>query len=127
MKIIAAVLVVLLFAAPVLADVADEYKVRNAGDLVSLCSRDLSAEDYVAAMNFCHGFAVGAYAYYQRCRIGRSRFEDRLLQRTLPGTQKGDRRFRGLEQGQPVVHEGFGGGHVFPIPGRGIPVQIITK
>ena len=45
MKIIAAVLVVLLSAAPALADVMDEYKVRNAGDLVSLCSRDLSAED----------------------------------------------------------------------------------
>ena len=65
MKIIAAVLVVLLFAAPVLADVTDEYKVRNAGDLVSLCSRDLSAEDYVAAQNFCHGFTVGAFAYHQ--------------------------------------------------------------
>lgn len=65
MKIIAAVLAVLLFATPVLADVTDEYKVRNAGDLVSLCSRDLSAEDYVAAQNFCHGFTVGAYAYYR--------------------------------------------------------------
>ena len=64
MKTIAAVLVVLLFAAPVFADVVDEYKVRNAGDLVSLCSRDLSAEDYVAAMNFCHGYATGAYSYY---------------------------------------------------------------
>src|SRR5512137_2057219 len=65
MKTIAAVLVVLLFAAPVFADVADEYKIRNAGDLVSLCSRDQSAEDFAAAMNFCHGFAVGAYAYYR--------------------------------------------------------------
>jgi hypothetical protein len=65
MKIIAAVLAVLLFATHVLADVTDEYKVRNAGDLVSLCSRDLSAEDYVAAQNFCHGFAVGAFAYHQ--------------------------------------------------------------
>jgi len=65
MKTIAAVLAVLLFSAPVLVDVMDEYKVRNAGDLVALCSRDLSAEDYVAAQNFCHGFAVGAYAYYR--------------------------------------------------------------
>jgi len=65
MKTIAAVLAVLLFSAPVLADVMDEYKVRNAGDFVALCSRDLSAEDYVAAQNFCHGFAVGAYAYYR--------------------------------------------------------------
>ena len=65
MKTVAVVLLIVLFAAPVLADVADEYKVRNAGDLVSLCSRDRSAEDYAAALNFCHGFAVGAYAYYR--------------------------------------------------------------
>jgi hypothetical protein len=64
MKTIAAVLVVLLFAVPVFADVGDEYRVRNAGDLVSLCGRDPSAEDYVAALNFCHGYTVGAFAYY---------------------------------------------------------------
>ncbi len=61
MKIIAAVLVTLLFAAPVLAE---EYKVRDAGDLVSLCSRNPSAVDYVAAHNFCHGYTIGAYSYY---------------------------------------------------------------
>lgn len=65
MKTLVAVLVVLLFAAPVLADMGEEYSVRNAGDLVSLCSRDSSAPDYVAAQNFCHGFTVGAYAYYR--------------------------------------------------------------
>jgi hypothetical protein len=65
MKTVAVVLLVVLFAAPALADVVDEYKIRNAEDLVSLCSRNPSAEDYVAAQNFCHGFAVGAYAYYR--------------------------------------------------------------
>jgi len=65
MKTLAVVLMVIFLATPVLADATDEYKVRNAGDLVSLCSRDLSAEDYVAAQNFCHGFTVGAYAYYR--------------------------------------------------------------
>ena len=65
MKTVAVVLLIVLFAAPVLADATDEYKVRNAGDLVSLCSRDRSAEDYVAAVNFCHGYTVGAYAYYR--------------------------------------------------------------
>jgi hypothetical protein len=65
MKTLVAVLMVLLFAAPVFADVTEEYRVRNAGDLVSLCSRDPSAPDYVAAQNFCHGFCLGAYAYYR--------------------------------------------------------------
>jgi hypothetical protein len=65
MKTVAVILLVVLFSAPVLADGVDEYKIRNAGDLVALCSRDMSAEDYVAAQNFCHGFTVGAYAYYR--------------------------------------------------------------
>lgn len=65
MKTVVVVFLIVLFAAPVLADMADEYKVRNAGDLVALCSRDPSAGDYAAAQNFCHGFAVGAYAYYR--------------------------------------------------------------
>jgi hypothetical protein len=64
MKTVAVFLIVLVLATPVLADVSEEYRVRNAGDLVSLCSRDSSAVDYVAALNFCHGFAVGAFAYY---------------------------------------------------------------
>jgi Rap1a immunity proteins len=65
MKTVVVVFLIVLFAAPVLADMADEYKVRNAGDLVALCSRDPSAGDYAAALNFCHGFAVGSYAYYR--------------------------------------------------------------
>jgi hypothetical protein len=65
MKTVAVFLLIVLFAAPVFADAIDEYKVRSAGDLAALCGRDQSAEDYVAAQNFCHGFAVGAYAYYR--------------------------------------------------------------
>ncbi len=65
MKTVIVVLLVLFFVAPVLADVGDEYRVRNAEDLVALCSRDESAVDYVAAHNFCHGYTVGAYAYYR--------------------------------------------------------------
>lgn len=64
MKTIAVALLIMLCAAPVLADAAEEYRVRNAGDLVALCDRDPSAVDYVAAQNFCHGYTVGAYAYY---------------------------------------------------------------
>ena len=64
MKTVAVALLIVLFASPVLADAAEEYRVRNAGDLVALCDRDPSAVDYVAAQNFCHGYTVGAYAYY---------------------------------------------------------------
>jgi hypothetical protein len=64
MKTVAVVLLVLLLAVPVFADAAEDYRVRNAGDLVALCGRDPAAVDYVAALNFCHGYAVGAFAYY---------------------------------------------------------------
>ena len=65
MKTIAVVLLIVLFAAPVLADGTEQYRVRNAEDLVALCGRDASAVDYVAAQNFCHGYTVGAFAYYR--------------------------------------------------------------
>lgn len=65
MKTVIALLMVLCFAAPVFADAVDHYKVRSAEDLVALCSRVSSDEDYVAAQNFCHGYTVGAYAYYR--------------------------------------------------------------
>jgi hypothetical protein len=31
---------------------------------VALCGTDPSAADYPQAIAFCHGYAVGAYAYY---------------------------------------------------------------
>ncbi|MCI0429059.1 MAG: hypothetical protein L0210_00745 [Rhodospirillales bacterium] len=34
-------------------------------DLVSLCSAEAGSETDVAAIHFCHGFAVGAYRYYE--------------------------------------------------------------
>jgi hypothetical protein len=64
MKTMAVVLLIALFAQPVLADVGEEYRVRDAGDLVALCSRDPSAVDYIAAQNFCQGYCLGTYAYY---------------------------------------------------------------
>ncbi len=88
MKAIAVLLMVLSLAAPVLADVGDEYRVRNAGDLVSLCSRDMSAEDYVAATNFCHGFAVGAYAYYRGVAAAEPNVKIVCFKEPYPGRSK---------------------------------------
>ena len=65
MKTVAVAFVLLCLVTPALADMTEQYTVRNAQDLVSLCGRDASAVDYVAALNFCHGYTGGAYAYYQ--------------------------------------------------------------
>jgi hypothetical protein len=51
-----------LSAGPARAAVtADDFLLRNTGDLVALCSADKSDPLYTAASNFCHGFAVGVY------------------------------------------------------------------
>lgn len=47
------------------AATADNFTVRNAGDLVALCETPTSEANYVAAVHFCHGFASGAFQYYQ--------------------------------------------------------------
>jgi len=39
----------------------DNFLVKNAGDLVELCSAEPSDPLYTAARHFCEGFAVGAY------------------------------------------------------------------
>src|SRR3546814_222940 len=43
----------------------DSFKIRSAQDLVALCDADPADANYVAAIHFCHGFAVGAFQYYQ--------------------------------------------------------------
>jgi hypothetical protein len=47
------------------ADTHDSFLVRNALDIVSLCSVPKEDALYTAAANFCHGYVVGAYHYYR--------------------------------------------------------------
>lgn len=41
------------------------FEVRNNADLVAVCSTQTSDPNYVAAIHFCHGFAIGYYRYYE--------------------------------------------------------------
>jgi hypothetical protein len=43
----------------------DDFLVRTTQDLVQLCNAGESEPLYQAALGFCHGYAVGAYHYYQ--------------------------------------------------------------
>ena len=45
-------------AAPV---TEDNFVLKTTGDLVALCSADQKDPLYTAAVNYCHGFAVGTY------------------------------------------------------------------
>ena len=51
-------------AAPGLARAAvtqDNFLLNNTSDFVALCTAEQSDPLYTAAVNFCHGFAVGVY------------------------------------------------------------------
>jgi hypothetical protein len=60
-----AMLVLSLYGSPSFAADADNFRVNSTGDLLALCSADPAAPNYSAAIHFCHGFASGAYQYYQ--------------------------------------------------------------
>lgn len=42
-----------------------DFRVTNTGDLVRLCETAPTDTIGVAALHFCHGFAVGAFQYHQ--------------------------------------------------------------
>ena len=42
----------------------EDFEIKDTSDLVMLCAADPASEVYTAAINFCHGFAVGAFQYY---------------------------------------------------------------
>jgi Rap1a immunity proteins len=52
-------------SSPAGAAEVQNFYVRDAGDLVTLCMTDPDDDNYIAAIHFCQGFAVGAYQYYK--------------------------------------------------------------
>jgi hypothetical protein len=63
-KVLAAVLVMVLWPLASLAVTKDNFLIRNTEDLVALCAVSKDDPNYVAAIHFCHGFGAGAYRYY---------------------------------------------------------------
>ena len=47
-----------------------DFEVRTSEDMVDLCTVGASEELYQAAIHFCHGYLVGAYAYHERLMSG---------------------------------------------------------
>jgi len=43
---------------------SNNYRVRTAAELISVCSTQPSEADYTTAIAFCHGVLAGAYGYY---------------------------------------------------------------
>jgi hypothetical protein len=66
----------LALLAPVHAVAADSssYQLRNAADLVKVCSVAADHPLHANALGFCHGVLTGAYRYYEATAAGKSRF-----------------------------------------------------
>jgi hypothetical protein len=60
-----AIFIVLAWCSSAHAAEPDDFRALSAADLVALCSTTPEDANYVAAIHFCHGFAAGAYQYYQ--------------------------------------------------------------
>ena len=62
----------LLLALPVLARAVSEedFKVETTQNLINLCTADTDDPLYPHAINFCHGYLVGAYHYYAAESLG---------------------------------------------------------
>lgn len=65
-------LLVAAFMAPSLAGAVtpEDFKIDTAQDLVDVCSTPPSDPSYVAAINFCQGYMVGAFDYHVASNAG---------------------------------------------------------
>jgi len=64
MRITVLALAALAITGSAYAQKPDQYQLRHAADLVTLCSTSSSAADYATAIAFCHGVLAGAWGYY---------------------------------------------------------------
>ena len=65
-------LFVMVFLLPVIAGAASEkdFEVQTTENLINLCTAAPDDPLYHQAVNFCHGFLVGAYRYYEAAGSG---------------------------------------------------------
>lgn len=55
----------LLRVAPAAAVTPDDFRIETVDDLVDVCSTPETDPYYTAAINFCHGYTVGAWQFYE--------------------------------------------------------------
>jgi len=63
-----------MLAGPAMAAEKEEFHVKNASGLVELCSVPADHPHHVNAREFCHGYLVGAYQYYDATEPASDRF-----------------------------------------------------
>ena len=73
MRSVLAVAVFVLSGSALAAD-ANVFQMREAGDLVAVCSTAADDPNHASATAFCHGVLVGAFGYYQSVVSSGERF-----------------------------------------------------
>lgn len=64
----------LAVAGPVMAADSASFQLRDAADLVRVCSVGADDPAYANAAGFCHGFLAGAFQYYDATEPAATRF-----------------------------------------------------
>ena len=65
-------LILMIFLLPVIAGAVSEkdFEVQTTENMINLCTAAPEDPLYHQAINFCHGFLVGAYRYYEAAGSG---------------------------------------------------------
>jgi hypothetical protein len=65
-------LVVIVFLLPGIAGAVtkEDFEVETTQDLIDICTASVDDPLYHQAINFCHGYLVGAYHYYEAVSSG---------------------------------------------------------
>ena len=79
----------------------DMFRVRNTGDLIELCSATQPDPLYTAAVNFCHGFAVGAFNVLYEEEMARQSHRLFCIPNPMPSRNDGIARFVQWAQANP--------------------------
>lgn len=84
MRTLALLAAALTLTTPAFAADPQDYRLRNAGELVRICNTPPSASDYATAIAFCHGVLAGAYGYHEAA----TRPADRVVCAPDPATTR---------------------------------------
>ena len=103
-----------------------DFRVTATGDLVRLCEAAPTDATGIAALHFCHGFAVGAYQYHQIAAAAENKpplFCEPNLQAIA---QRGHRRLHLLGEAEPRCDEHAAGRRNVPLSGPKLSVPSLT-
>lgn len=79
----------------------EDFQVKTTRNLLNLCTVSANTPQHQAAIHFCHGYLVGAYAYYQAANAGAERQPLVCLPTPPPSRNEAIRMFIAWAQDHP--------------------------